>query len=1338
MKYLKYTLVLAVFVSSQIVAQETATKNYVKNTTYQVATTDGNVATDDKIETITYYDGLGRTEQTRAKQAGGNKEDIISPIVYDGFGRQTLRYLPDAYSVSSDLYYLTPATLISSIESYYSTNFPDDINSGAPNPYSESAYDGSPLNRVLQQAAPGEDWEIGSDHEIDFEYHTNVTEEVKRYDVSLSFANDTYTPQLSLNGSDYPENTLSKTITKDENWTSGTNQTTEEFKDKSGRVILKRTYADISSVSTTHDTYYVYDDYGNLSYVLPPLSNPDDGIPSGQELDDLCYQYIYDVRNRLVEKKVPGKGWEYIVYNNIDQPILTQDQNLKLNNDWLFTKYDAFGRVAYTGLMGSSSSRTTLQNAADATSLQFVTQSASSSSIGGTNIYYSDNSNVYPTSGITEVYTVSYYDVYDSNILPAGLSSTVTTFKNLTSTTDTEGLPTISKVKVLETSNWITTVSYYDDKARPIYVYNDNPYLGTEDVIETDLDFTGKPDEIKTTHTKDTNPVIVTYEEFVYDHAGRLISQKQEIDGEPQQLISENHYDGLGQLYQKGVGGETVFDGYTDMVGVEINEFTDVIVKTGANGWNSGAATTGKIFGDGYIEFTPDQSNKSVMVGLSASNTNANYNTIKYAIYARANGEVRVYENGSNKGTFSTYIAGDVLRVERVGNTVFYKKNGSTIYTSSVTSSGSLIGDLALYHNGTSISNVKIGHSTSESALQTVDYNYNVRGWLKEINNVDNIGSTDLFAFEIFYNDATHSLSTDLFNGNISQVKWKSANSNSSVLWYIYNYDDLNRITDAQFRGAGWSDRYSLENIDYDKNGNITALLRKGHIVDQPDENTSSHFSTMDNLVYTYQSNSNQLQKVLDNGNDNYGFKDGDDSTTEYNYDANGNMTMDLNKGIAANGITYNHLNLPTQVTMASGNIQYIYDATGIKLEKTVSTTGDITKYAGNYIYKDTGSGDVLEFFNHAEGYIVPDGSSGYDYVYQYKDHLGNIRLSYKDTNGDGVITAASEILEENNYYPFGLKHKGYNNTPSGVDHKYGFGGKEEQDDDVGGNKLDWLDFSARNYDAALGRWMNLDPLAELMTRHSPYNYAFDNPIFFIDADGMAPAGFGGIVSFADTPTGEDGCVDENKNGICDSEEEDDDDDDDSNDMASLNVVGMGNSANDVELAKNKANSNLGCQQGDCYDPADLKNDSPEIIYNKLLNNLITFVKARNEASEAGLISVGVTLEEIINLDDYGELDKSKGAILDETIKYKGGTIQIVVHPNEDIAGYHFAGRTRRMFGDGFFFSYEVWFLASYKKNVKDWESTGRKAKTINIRFSNVEHYNSFVRAYNEGVYGKQ
>jgi RHS repeat-associated protein len=123
---------------------------------------------------------------------------------------------------------------------------------------------------------------------------------------------------------------------------------------------------------------------------------------------------------------------------------------------------------------------------------------------------------------------------------------------------------------------------------------------------------------------------------------------------------------------------------------------------------------------------------------------------------------------------------------------------------------------------------------------------------------------------------------------------------------------------------------------------------------------------------------------------------------------------------------------------------------------------------------------------------------NGFKYVYQYKDHLGNVRLSYSDADLNGAIDPSTEIIEEKNYYPFGMVQKGYNNIVNGTAHPYGFGGKEENKE-LG---LEWLDFHARNYDASLGRWMNVDPLADQRSWVSPYNYVQNNPISRIDPTG--------------------------------------------------------------------------------------------------------------------------------------------------------------------------------------------------------------------------------------------
>ena len=342
----------------------------------------------------------------------------------------------------------------------------------------------------------------------------------------------------------------------------------------------------------------------------------------------------------------------------------------------------------------------------------------------------------------------------------------------------------------------------------------------------------------------------------------------------------------------------------------------------------------------------------------------------------------------------------------------------------------------------------------------------------------------NLFNFTINYNTPQNG-ATPLFNGNIAQTSWNTASvnptSNPVSNNYKFSYDAFNRLTSA-IDNTG---NYNLQNVTYDKNGNILRLKRNGHL----DANATS-FGVMDDLVYTYD-NGNKLKKVLDNGNDNFGFKDGANAYTEYTYDANGSMKSDVNKGIT--NITYNHLNLPTQVTIAGKNINYTYDASGTKLRKTVENI--TTDYAGNFRYKN----NVLEFFGNSEGYVTPNGNT-WRYVYQYKDHLQNIRLSYTDNNGDGIITPSTEIIEETHNYPFGLKMHGFNSNISSLGNstaqKFKYNSIEFEES-LG---LDLYEMDLRQYDPAIARWTSIDPV----THWSMSTYtAFDNnPVYWADPSG--------------------------------------------------------------------------------------------------------------------------------------------------------------------------------------------------------------------------------------------
>lgn len=341
--------------------------------------------------------------------------------------------------------------------------------------------------------------------------------------------------------------------------------------------------------------------------------------------------------------------------------------------------------------------------------------------------------------------------------------------------------------------------------------------------------------------------------------------------------------------------------------------------------------------------------------------------------------------------------------------------------------------------------------ANASNTLQNINFNYNIRGWLTDINDVLNPNPDKLFAFNIRYNDLPDGSNTQaLFNGNISETHWRTQNTSSGIRSYSYEYDALNRLNSANYLTPhamigdldGEQEDFFEGDINYDKNGNILSLKRKG-------ATTSNTIDLIDDLDYDYFSMSNQLSRVSDTADDN-GFKDGNTSGNDYTYDANGNMIEDKNKDII--NIEYNHLNLPKKVEFATQSmtgkyIEYVYDATGVKLAKRVQQDGlaliNFTYYSGAFIYSASNSSpDVnLKFISQPEGYIEPidasDLQQGFDYVYQFKDHLGNIRLSYKDSDGNGSIDANTEIVEENNYYPFGLEHKGYNYVVNGSENKY-------------------------------------------------------------------------------------------------------------------------------------------------------------------------------------------------------------------------------------------------------------------------------------------------------------
>ncbi|MCA6066187.1 RHS repeat-associated core domain-containing protein [Chryseobacterium sp. RG1] len=925
----------ALLVTGFAQAQLNTAENYVYSKSYL----DYNGTTPTKTaESVQYFDGLGRPKQVINIKASPSNKDVVTKIVYDQFGRQTLDYLPVPQTgTQNGGIYTDP--LANAANTPY----------GSEKIYAEKQLENSPLDRILGQKQVGTAWD---NKPVQFGYDANIDGEVKKYITTLD--QTTFKSSFPTSTTYYGANQLYKNTVTDEDGNK-----TIEFKNTKGQVILVRK---MLTATESADTYYVYNDFNQLSYVIPPLASVMATLDQ-TSLDNLCYQYTYDGKNRLVEKKVPGKEKEYMVYDKADRLVATQDANLRSASTWHVTKYDKFGRVAYTGLMPlPGKTREWLQ---DITNLYVITENrdAQGFTMSGMQIYYTNS--LYQQ--IETILSVNYYDTYPTGT-PAFTSTipnqSVVLTDNMSSELSTKGLPLASYVKNIEDDNWTKSYNYYDTRGRVIATHSIN-HLGGYTKTESELDFAGLAKQSITYHKRlstDTERVIT--ETFEYDNQNRLKVHKHKVDNNAEEILAQNEYNELSQLSSKLVGGTALGSG-----------------------------------------------------------------------------------------------------------------------------------------------------------LQEINYAYNIRGWMTQINDPANLGTTDLFGYKINYNqvqglafpnsDFPNLEVKPKYNGNIAEVSWKTATiPGDNLRRYGYVYDGLNRLQAGFYqKDTNPSAQEYFEKLDYDLNGNITNLKRSEGLL-----TGSTTAMTIDDLSYSY--TGNRLNSVTDLSGQYNGYPDTSGNTIPY--DLNGNMTSHVDKGIL--GIDYNFLNLPSSLLFNAGlstrtgilrnNTSYLYRADGVKVKKTykfapydppgtaTQLSTEITDYLDGFQYKGSAESGpkgstvfvtALQFYPTAEGY--------YDfvknkYIYNYTDHLGNVRLSYFN-NGTAI-----EVLEENNYYPFGLKHEGYNPTAGNSSYQYKYNGKELQTDSG------MYDYGARFYMPDLGRWGVVDPLAEKYNSLSSYNYTLNNPIRYVDPDG--------------------------------------------------------------------------------------------------------------------------------------------------------------------------------------------------------------------------------------------
>ena len=256
------------------------------------------------------------------------------------------------------------------------------------------------------------------------------------------------------------------------------------------------------------------------------------------------YAYKYDDRGRVKEKHTPGAGWTYIVYNKIDNPILTQDADQRTRNEWIFSKYDEFGRIAVTGLYENSSTTTqaAMQTLADGTAYTLWETRAVAANSDWT-------ATAFPTSstGTITIHNVNYYDRYDF----PGKESFTGMGADLTRV---QGLLTGSKTTVLDASPYnLTNTVYYDTKGRVVQTIINQPKVGNDavkDVVSNTYSFTGQLLTTTRKQTKGGTAMFTLATTNNYDHAGRLKTVQQKMDNDPNVTVASNIYNALGQLKQ--------------------------------------------------------------------------------------------------------------------------------------------------------------------------------------------------------------------------------------------------------------------------------------------------------------------------------------------------------------------------------------------------------------------------------------------------------------------------------------------------------------------------------------------------------------------------------------------------------------------------------------------------------------------------------------------------------------------------------------------------------------------------------------------------------------------
>lgn len=517
------TLILGLCFTEILAQTPTTGKNAVMEKTPREAMTTLSGATHTTVQTaIQYFDGLGKPTQTVIYKGSpdATKDILSSTTQYDALGRAYKSILPTPSDGATGAYQATAQTL--------ATSFYDND----ANPFTETIFEASPLNRPKQQFGAGQAWRLGAGHSVGMEYLTAGTE-ILHFEIRASGT-------IEKVGT-YVANSLicNRTI-------SERDFKTNEYKDRLGRVVAKSQELTEGNFAIT---LYIYDDLNRLRIVIPPeayqtVSTMSSFTESSPVFLDGMFNYVYDARGRLAEKHIPGGGTVRYVYDKNDRVVLENDDRdagitPTTANYYKFYKYDLLGRVVQTGLIFGigTFSRSQLQT-------DFDNHAALTYEERGTDLLgYTNRS--FP-GGYTPIEsslrTVTYYDDYTWQ------TDTTYNFKSAYAyhaQANAKGMITGTLVRNLETNDWYKFVNYFDYQGHNIQTHAQN-HVGGIDRTDYQYRFNGEVLKMRMTHRKTGANDLVELYEYSYDHLGRKVSYTHN-----NQVVCRNEYDAIGRLQSK-------------------------------------------------------------------------------------------------------------------------------------------------------------------------------------------------------------------------------------------------------------------------------------------------------------------------------------------------------------------------------------------------------------------------------------------------------------------------------------------------------------------------------------------------------------------------------------------------------------------------------------------------------------------------------------------------------------------------------------------------------------------------------------------------------------------